>query len=144
MLGFHGENFRTESLPHCSGNPTQYPVITYKGKESNKKKGYTHTCVRIPWAEEPGGLQSIASRRAGRDWSNLAHTCGGGCLVGKSCLTLVTPWTVAPRLVCPWDFPGKNTGEGCHFLPHISYIYIYIYMYVLYTHTHITVLYTLN
>ena len=24
----------------------------------------------------------------------------------------VTPWTVA----CPWDFPGKNTGVGCHFL----------------------------
>ena len=23
-----------------------------------------------------------------------------------------TPWTVAPRLLCPWDFPGKNTGEG--------------------------------
>ena len=20
------------------------------------------------------------------------------------------------RLLCPWDFPGKNTGAGCHFL----------------------------
>ena len=20
------------------------------------------------------------------------------------------------RLLCPWDFPGKNTGLGCHFL----------------------------
>ena len=20
-----------------------------------------------------------------------------------------------PRLLCPWDFPGKNTGVGCHF-----------------------------
>ena len=20
------------------------------------------------------------------------------------------------RLPCPWDFPGKNTGVGCHFL----------------------------
>ena len=19
-------------------------------------------------------------------------------------------------LLCPWDFPGKNTGRGCHFL----------------------------
>ena len=27
----------------------------------------------------------------------------------------MTPWTVAhPRLLCPWNFPGKNTGEGCH------------------------------
>ena len=24
-----------------------------------------------------------------------------------------TPWTVA-RLLCPWDFPGKNTGVGYH------------------------------
>ena len=22
----------------------------------------------------------------------------------------------ASRLLCPWDFPGKNTGVGCHFL----------------------------
>ena len=27
-----------------------------------------------------------------------------------------TPWTVATRFLCPWDFPGKNTGVGCHFL----------------------------
>ena len=20
------------------------------------------------------------------------------------------------RLLCPWDFPGKNIGKGCHFL----------------------------
>ena len=24
-------------------------------------------------------------------------------------------WTVATRLFCPWDFPGKNTAVGCHF-----------------------------
>ena len=24
------------------------------------------------------------------------------------------PWTVV--LLCPWDFPGKNTGVGCHSL----------------------------
>ena len=28
----------------------------------------------------------------------------------------VTPWTVGHRLLCPWDFPGKNTGVGCHSL----------------------------
>ena len=25
-----------------------------------------------------------------------------------------TPWTVATRLLCPWDSPGKNTRVGCH------------------------------
>ena len=29
----------------------------------------------------------------------------------------VTAWTVAPRLLCPWDVSGKNPAVGCHFLP---------------------------
>ena len=42
--------------------------------------------------------------------------CAGG-LVDKSCLTLLWPHGVYPaRLLCPWDLPGKNTEEGCHFL----------------------------
>ena len=31
-------------------------------------------------------------------------------------LLFATPWTVAPRLLDPWDFPGKSTGVGCYFL----------------------------
>ena len=28
-----------------------------------------------------------------------------------------TPWTVAcTKLLRPWDFQGKSTGVGCHFL----------------------------
>ena len=27
-----------------------------------------------------------------------------------------TLWTAASRLLCPWDSPGKNTGEGCQSL----------------------------
>ena len=44
--------------------------------------------------------------------------CQMGLLVGLllSCVWLfATPWTVAARLLCPWDSPGKNTGVGCHF-----------------------------
>ena len=29
---------------------------------------------------------------------------------------LVTLWTIAHRLLCPCDSPGKSTGVGCHFL----------------------------
>ena len=25
-------------------------------------------------------------------------------------------WTATARLLCPWDFPGKSTGVGCHAL----------------------------
>ena len=39
------------------------------------------------------------------------------CLVAKSCLTFLRPHGLqSTRLLCPWDFPGKNTGVGCHFL----------------------------
>ena len=44
-----------------------------------------------------------------------------GRSVTKLCSTLATPWTIAhqaplSRLLCPWDFPDKNSGMGCHFL----------------------------
>ena len=30
---------------------------------------------------------------------------------------LLQPYGLQPiRLLWPWDFPGKNTGVGCHFL----------------------------
>ena len=28
----------------------------------------------------------------------------------------MTSWTIAPRLLCPWNSTGENTGEGCHSL----------------------------
>ena len=37
-------------------------------------------------------------------------------LVTQSCSTLFDPWTIATRLLCPWNSPGKNTGVGCHSL----------------------------
>ena len=38
------------------------------------------------------------------------------CLVIKSCPTLCDPMDCSPRLLCPWDSPGKNTGVGYHVL----------------------------
>lgn len=38
------------------------------------------------------------------------------CMQSLSPVDSVTPWTVASRLLCPWDFPGKNTEVGFHFL----------------------------
>ena len=37
----------------------------------------THSCIlalRIPWTEEPGGLQFIRFQRVRHNWSKLAHT----------------------------------------------------------------------
>ena len=150
----------------------------------------THSSIlawRIPWTEEPGGLQSIGLQRVGHDWTtkhqhiqvsihnsptqyinvcnifiiltenvnssicvNNYYSCNHQyikkCLIWKSisplknkisdctfygwktggsissCECSVMTDSLQPhrlehsRLLCPWDFPGKNTGVSCHFL----------------------------
>ena len=44
------------------------------------------------------------------------RVCVCACSTAKSCLTFLTPWTVASKLPCAWYFPGRITGVGCHFL----------------------------
>ena len=38
------------------------------------------------------------------------------CCMLRHVWLFVTPWTVASGLFCPWNFPGKNTKVGCHFI----------------------------
>ena len=38
------------------------------------------------------------------------------CMHTQLCLTLQPHRLQPTRLLCLWDFPGKNTGIGCHFL----------------------------
>ena len=51
---------------------------------------------------------------------NIKHPTGrdNDCyLVTKSCPTLLRLLGLSStRPLCPWNFPGKNTGVGCHFL----------------------------
>ena len=42
------------------------------------------------------------------------YGCGG--FVAKSCPTLATPSAVVCQVLCPQDFPDKNTRVGCYFL----------------------------
>ena len=37
------------------------------------------------------------------------------CSVAELCPTLCDPRSAACQAVCPWDFPGKNTGVDCYF-----------------------------
>ena len=36
--------------------------------------------------------------------------------VTQSCPTLCDPRTIVHKGLCPWNFSGRNTGAGCHFL----------------------------
>ena len=56
----------------------------------------THSSIlawRIPWTEEPDGLQSMGSQRAGHDCSELAHT-----------------HTTVGLEACPAQLPGNPQG----------------------------------
>ena len=53
---------------------TQETQVSLLGREDNLEEGMaTHFGIlaqKIPWTEEPGGLQSIGLQRGRHDWSN--------------------------------------------------------------------------
>ena len=50
--------------------------------------------------------------------TNSRNSDIGMCVLSHSVVsdTLRPHGLLSTRLFCPWDFPGKNTGVGCHFL----------------------------
>ena len=57
-----------------------------------------------------------------KDKEAVVHICNeicSYCFFAKLCLTLLRPQQLQlARILCPCDFPGKNTGVCCHFLLH--------------------------
>ena len=54
-------------------------MVRSLGQEDLEKGMATHSIIlswRIPWTEEPGGLQSMGLQRVGHDRSDLARTQG--------------------------------------------------------------------
>ena len=87
---------------------------------------------KIPWAEEPGRLQSIGSQRVRHDWAYeharvcvckyicaliylYTHTHTHTYNEGKS-HSAVSDSLQPHRLYSPWYSPGQNTGVGSHSL----------------------------
>ena len=55
-----------------NGNPLQYSCLGWE--DPLEKEMATHSSIharKIPWSEEPGGLQSMGLQRAGKDWLQL-------------------------------------------------------------------------
>ena len=67
--GFPGGSDNKEYLPAL-----QKTQVCYLGREDPLEKGKaTHTSSlawRIPWTEEPGGLQSMGMQKVGHDWAS--------------------------------------------------------------------------
>ena len=73
-LGFPYGTSGKEPACQCRRHETQVQSL---GREDPLENGMaTHSSIlawRIPWTEEPGGLQSMGSHRVRHNWSNLAH-----------------------------------------------------------------------
>ena len=62
--------------PANAGDTTAAGSIPGSGRSLEEEMA-PHSSIlawRIPWTEEPGGLQSMGSQRLGHDWSDLAPT----------------------------------------------------------------------
>ena len=57
-----------------------------------------------------------SSRGSAQPKSRIFTTSAPCCSVAQSCPTLGLHGRQHSRLPGPWDFPGRNTGVGCHFL----------------------------
>ena len=86
-----------------------------------EKETATHSSIyawKIPWTEEPGGLQSMGSQRVGHNWATCVCVCV--CVCALSCSVVsdsLWSYGLYPfRLLYPLDFPGKKTGVVCHYL----------------------------
>ena len=78
-------------------------VLSLGQEDPLEKEMATHSSIlawRIPWTEEPGRVQFFC-------------VCVS-CLVVSDSFRLHVLWPA--RLLCPWNFPDKNTGVGCHAL----------------------------
>ena len=77
-MGFPGGSDSKESTCNA-GDPDLIPGSERSPGEGN---GKTHSSIlawRIPWTEEPGGLQSMGPPRVGHDTPERARTTGEAC-----------------------------------------------------------------
>ena len=89
-------------------NPGDLGSIPGSGRFPGEGKGYPlqYSCWRIPWTEEPGGLQSMGSQRVGHDWiTNTSLERWGHAGVG---------WTPSPIYLWPYRKGHLHTEAHRH------------------------------
>ena len=98
----------------------QQPIYFAPLREFSKKKALRQSTLKQHFSNLSYPCISVWEMKVSRFSffvNNMVHCC---CcyLVTKPYLNFLWPHGLSPaRLLCPWDFPGKNTGVGCHFLP---------------------------
>ena len=92
--------------------------------------GYKNKTLIYAVYKRPTSKIRDAYRLKVKGWKKIFHTNGDQKKAGVAIFIpdkvkvkslsrvqlFATPWTVIYQALHPWDFPGKNTGVGCHFL----------------------------
>ena len=100
-----GGDERSPKLDRPEADAAEFRVGLKEGFRSILRRHRTN--VWTPSGEGAGGWE------AGADMYTLCCRC----LVAQSRPTLLQPHRLKPtRLLRPWDFPGKSSGVGCHYL----------------------------
>ena len=77
---------------------------------------------KIPWTEEPGGLQPMGSQRVGHDCGECART-GTRLLTLRNLSFLVTQWLMTLSVLfsccCRRHVKLMATGQGCSTRPSV-------------------------
>ena len=124
---------QTHLRPHCwlatstTSHPTPPSASTYfqfslssfprgwRWPQSYRPDEQTSATAR----EERAGLEDLTSMRVAVTVWSPGPTCRWGSQQAR-CRSIMsnfsTPWTVATRILYPWDSPSNNTGVGCHAL----------------------------
>ena len=94
-----------------------WDIGRFLGQENPLEEGMTmHSSIlvwRIPWTEEPGGLQSMVSQRVRHNWSNLSQTHWWAGLNEILIHLSADWWGCIPSLLdLKWPSPGVYSLYG--------------------------------
>ena len=93
-------------------HPVLQRVASFMSLEDWKQS--LHSCLSLPTGEEV----HLAMKLKGHSQGSRMWLPGKGVCVVISVMpdSLRSCGLSPPRPLCPWDFPGKNTGVGCYAL----------------------------
>ena len=114
--GFSGGS-AVKNLP-ATQEPQEMWVQSLDWKDPLEKEMATHSSIhawRIPWTEDPGGLQSTGLQRVRHDWSDLAHAHSNHINQSNHFLGL-SFIRAGPRAGC-WDGLLPDLGAAHSSLP---------------------------
>ena len=98
-----------------------------------EKKMTTHSSIlawRIPWRDEPGGLQSTGLQRVGHGWENNTFAFKGTGKRGLGVVAMaVVPNLLAPRAGFVEDNFSTDRGEDSFRMIQVHYAYWALYFY---------------